>query len=549
MIGILHRYILRELLKTFALTAVGLTLMFGMGGGLLNLIRIESIGASDVARLLLWFFPLVASFMLPIAALLSCALVYGRLAADSELDACKASGINILRLLASAIGLALVVGVVSFYLSNFTVPRLFQRIDEIAQRDLQDILVARLREQGHISFKDYVIYADNARKLEPEEAGRVLGEKSSDKEVVFINGAAFVQYREEDPVRTGTAETILLVFDRSQSPPELSAQLLEVRVFDHNPPRFSRLKDPMIEKAPIRALGRTRTRMKFCTLEELFDFRQDPARTENIKLSLEQFRQSAAGLALIDKLKDSLQTRGYAEIEAKGSKYRIQAEYFRPDLEGYRAKLLLKDKIRIEHTVNGHLRTYRADEGEVSLQPAQDAINLNATLRRNVTLLDPRETRKEVNLASPVDTPAMSIPLASLQQQVPPLPNETILDREVVLPIPQPLQESREALIEQIEALRLQITAAINSRITISIGTVVLVLLAASLGIVIRGGHALTAFGAAFIPTVVVVLVITTGRSLAEHGTTAILGICVMWGVIALMTVVDTVLVFGYIRR
>ncbi len=165
--GILHRYVLRELLKTFALTATGLTLMFGMGGGLLNLIRIDQISAGDVARLLLYFIPLVAAFMLPVAAMLSCALVYGRLAADNELDACKASGINILRLLASAVGLSVAVSAAAFYLSNFTVPHLFQRINEVAQGDIQDLLVAKLRDQGHLPFsKNYMIYADDAQEAD-----------------------------------------------------------------------------------------------------------------------------------------------------------------------------------------------------------------------------------------------------------------------------------------------------------------------------------------------------------------------------------------------
>lgn len=553
MIGILQRYVLRELLKTFALTATGLTLMFGMGGGLLNLIRIENISAGDVARLLLWFIPLVASFMLPIAALLSCALVYGRLAADNELDACKASGINILRLLGSAIGLALVVGAISFYLSNYRVPQLFQRISEIAQGDIQDFVVAKFKDQGHSPMpfnKNFMIYADDARKLSPEESEKFLGEKNPKKQVVLIEKAAFVEFREEDPLRTGTAEDILLIFDKSKTPLSVSARMLQVRVFDHQQLRVTVLEDQPLDlpQIPSGSMG-SRMKMKLYDLSELLRFQANPVEAPVIQDKFKRFRQELTGLSLANQIIYSMTHNKVAILQKDtGQSFHIRAKRIKLNDTGRRPKLELEEPVIEQIEADRHSRIYRADHGEILLRTEAETVTVSFVLKENVSLQDPQETPKPVRQSSPYEPPSLTLPIEAVRSNVS-YSDAQILDLSTPLPVPEPLKKARTDISGLIRDLGRQLTAAIHSRLTMSASTVVLVLLAAALGILLRGGHALTAFGVAFVPTVIVVLVITTGRQLAENNATAVLGLSTMWGVIALMAVIDAVLVFGCIRR
>ena len=87
----LHGYILRELLKTLGLTLAALTVLFTMGGGLYNVIRYEGVSAADVLSFIPLLLPIVLTLTLPIAALFAATMVYGRLAADNELVACRAA--------------------------------------------------------------------------------------------------------------------------------------------------------------------------------------------------------------------------------------------------------------------------------------------------------------------------------------------------------------------------------------------------------------------------------------------------------------------------
>ncbi len=556
MIGILHRYVLRELLKNFALTAIGLTLMFGMGGGLFNLIRIDQISPGDVARLLLWFIPLVASFMLPIAALLSCALVYGRLAADNELDACKASGINILRLLGSAIGLAIVVGAFSFWLSNYKVPQLFQRIDEIAQHNIEDMVVAKLKDQGHLSFtKNYIIYADDARKLNEEETQKVLGENDPRKQVVLIEKAAFIEFREDDPVRTGTAEQILLVFDKSKTPMSMTIRTLRARIFDHQRLQFTSMASLPLGLQQLPAfLSGSRMRLKFLDLSELLYYQDHPSETPAVQGKLKRFRLELAGLSEAAQILDSMRHSSMAVLKSpSGQEYRIRAKRAKLDDQARRPRLELLEPT-IEQVEGKHVRIYRASKGDMTFQAnsdkqnSPDSLTISFVLRDNVTLHDPQETSKPVQQPTPFEPPSVQLPLDAVPNRIS-YSDEQILNPALELPLPASLQQMRKDRLGDIRDIQRQITAAIHSRLTMSASTLVLVLLAAALGILLRGGHALTAFGVAFVPTVIVVLVITTGRQLAENNSTAILGLATMWGVIALMALVDAAIVFRCIRR
>src|SRR5262245_47489112 len=100
----LHAYVLRELLKTFLLALALLTAMFTLGGGLLTLIRDMGLTTGTVVRLIPYLLPIVMTlFAMPFAALIAAAMVYGRLAADNELTACRAAGINISRLFLAAL--------------------------------------------------------------------------------------------------------------------------------------------------------------------------------------------------------------------------------------------------------------------------------------------------------------------------------------------------------------------------------------------------------------------------------------------------------------
>src|SRR6187549_2834261 len=89
----LFKYIFRDLLKIFFLTSGVLAGIMSFGG-LLRPLTEHGLDASQAAKMLSYFMPAMSTYSLPVAALFATTMVYGRLAADNELTACRAAGIS-----------------------------------------------------------------------------------------------------------------------------------------------------------------------------------------------------------------------------------------------------------------------------------------------------------------------------------------------------------------------------------------------------------------------------------------------------------------------
>ncbi|RMF79511.1 MAG: LptF/LptG family permease, partial [Planctomycetota bacterium] len=148
----LHWYILRELLKTFALTVVALSVLFTMGGGLYNVMRYEGITPGDLFSVMPMLLPIVITLMMPIAALFSVTILYGRLAADNELTACRAAGINVHRLFLAAVVLAVGVTAFSLFATNLVIPRFMQQIEYFARSNIRNIVFNKIRQSGFVRY-------------------------------------------------------------------------------------------------------------------------------------------------------------------------------------------------------------------------------------------------------------------------------------------------------------------------------------------------------------------------------------------------------------
>src|SRR5262245_14591505 len=102
--GILHRYILGELVRVFLLALVAFTSVFVVAG-LVHEANQQGLGLMQIVAIVPFAIPASLPFAIPATLLLAVTVVYGRLAADSEIMATKAAGINVLYLLAPAFGL------------------------------------------------------------------------------------------------------------------------------------------------------------------------------------------------------------------------------------------------------------------------------------------------------------------------------------------------------------------------------------------------------------------------------------------------------------
>ncbi len=150
---ILHRYIFREMLKTLTLGLAAVTgvVAFGM---VLRALEHYGLGPFTSALYMALCMPKAAYFALPLAAVLAGTLAYGRLAAQNEVMACRASGIPIWSLFWPTIVLAVVASAAAFFLAAWPLPASAYAAKCLALADVERLFFTRLSSTGRIHLRE-----------------------------------------------------------------------------------------------------------------------------------------------------------------------------------------------------------------------------------------------------------------------------------------------------------------------------------------------------------------------------------------------------------
>jgi len=104
----------------------------------------------------------------------------------------------------------------------------------------------------------------------------------------------------------------------------------------------------------------------------------------------------------------------------------------------------------------------------------------------------------------------------------------------------QSLKSLQSRFKREINHVLVRIKAEIHTRLVFGIGCIPMILIGIGLGIIKKGGHLLTAFGASCIPAAVLIVCIMSGKNLIKNpGAESITGVAVMWaGLVFLLLLV-----------
>ncbi|MCG3149606.1 MAG: hypothetical protein PCFJNLEI_03071 [Verrucomicrobiae bacterium] len=159
---ILPKYITRQLVTTLIFTVGVFTFVLLLGRilkQLSDLLVNRQVGLDVVAWFLALLVPSVMSFSLPMAMLASVLLVFGRLSADSEITAMRASGVSLGRVAAPVIMLAVVMGGLCFYVNTELAPYCRFKFRTLFLQLSTENPMALLEEGTYIKdFPGYVVY-------------------------------------------------------------------------------------------------------------------------------------------------------------------------------------------------------------------------------------------------------------------------------------------------------------------------------------------------------------------------------------------------------
>ena len=518
MVFTLHRYIFRDLLRTFFLASAALTVMLSLGS-MIGPIQKFGVSPGQIVRLLGYFMPITLTFVLPMAALFSAALVYGRFASDNELDACKASGVSMMTMVYPGLCLAIVVAITTLVLSFHVVPAFVHRAEEALQGNVKQILFRNIEQNGYYKLPGgrYRIYANRSNieknllmgivitdseggkinNIYPADAARI--EITSHKGYNRVSVVAMEAYQDEAKAQNYFEEFAI----ETTFPPMLSDNIKFQKI-----DQIKEIKADMMQFYPVRKL----------------------AEATKAQLGIEMLNDEIAA-------KISEESDNYYQLDSEDRIVMFTAASSRASGE---RTIELIGPIRLfeyDKVYSELICQWDSNSGKILLDNDESDSKLIMDIDSPTwQLSDGIERFAQQHIVKYISFPEE---IARTVEQTDVLAIKTA----AALPVANPtdlLQTKLEKIHREVGETINQITAEIHSRLVFGLGCITLVMISIALGILLKGGHLLSAFGASSIPAGVLIVCLMAGKNLTKAKTSVMAdstGIIIMWAGLAALTI------------
>ena len=530
-------YVFKDLFKVFMLANGALAGILSFGG-LLRPLTEQGLEAWQVGLLLSYFTPAMTAYSLPVAVLFATTVVYGRLSADNEIVACRASGLSHLSLALPAAILGLRVALISALLLLFIVPRYTLKIEQVIYSNFAKIIANDIERKHQIKLpgSQFTVFARSAY-VPPQQ-----DPTSAEQQVVLVNPVivSFSNPFPNDPdrakarlqvpkdIHTAKEATIFL----SQTP---GAEKFQLKVLLSDGTRFPRaLGGAQIggvesaEAGPFDVSSPISEDTKFMDIRDLRRLYDDRSKSPKIQGLLAGFIEYDQQFMYLHAVRDDLnQPDGKVVIQVAGGKDRVTIE--RPadgpqtvEKGGDVVVLSSADpaaqarRVRMTVERTGQTPTvYEARDLVLNARP----VNANKRLDVSVEMKD-----VELRTADGSVTPrkavsySFAVPMTAAIRKVasrrfseysvdPNLPREQLAAMELTTP--------QRKLVRALTQLYNEIVGEQNSRIAFAISCLILTFVGCALGMMFRSGNFLSAFAISFIPALIAITLIVAGQRVA----------------------------------
>ena len=533
MVFTLHRYIFRELLRVFVLTVVALTLIMSLGS-ILRPVQEYGVGPRQVIHLMGYFLPITLTFVLPMAALFAGALVYGRLTSDNELDACRASGISLLTLVYPGLALAIIVAIANLLLSFHVMPAFVHLAEKSLKANVKQILFRNIQRKRYYKLPPddrYLIYADQTSPQNDALSGVV---------VVEVKGSSIKDIT--------TAESAKVSF-------KLADKFNEVQIIAYKANQMGAEDEGGAERLSLitefgSLLGDD---IKFKKIDEMKRIEADLMQFYPIdKLARDTYAQLTAELLAQD-IKTRIANGTNSFYELLGGPNSVKFTAGQCNAHDEEEVELSDDVVVIEYDTDSKrpLRTLRCAKASLHIEGNKLAPTLTMDIY-NARVESSEELRmRDIirGLIPPIAVEAIANKFKTEKNGSLSLRVEKLASEPTGLkPSPQ-LRKLQKALKRKIDKTKVQIKAEIHSRLVFGIGCVSMIMIGIGLGIIKKGGHLLSAFGASCVPAAVLIVCIMSGKHITENlGAQNISGITLMWAGLAFLSLL-AVVIYGRLLK
>ncbi len=530
MVLTIHRYVFRELMKVFVLASIALTLILSLGS-VIGPIQEYGVGPSQIVHLMCYFIPITLTFVLPMAALFSASLVYGRLASDNELDACRASGISILTMAYPGAILAIIVAIANLLLSFYVMPDFIHRAENSLKANAKQIVFRNLKRKGYYKMPpagEYLLYADYVNPQDSLLAG-----------VIAINIADGQKIQKI--ITADKAKVSFITHDRYNQ--------VQITLYDLYQLDMEKNSSIRMKKFPVTTDfgSMLRDRVKFKKIGEMKKIARNPIRFYPIEKLARNIASRFTCELLSQDISKHISTKNDYLLAGEPNSIVFTCD----SCQLGDSQLDLSGSIRViefDSSTGTTLKTFQCAKATIHLEGDELAPTLtmslyNATWQKpadsdisddsELTGLGQRTILSGLFLPQPI---AETFSQDNLLSSITPAKTGAALHNKQT----SNLSAQQRLLSLSLKKVLSDITAEIHSRLVFGLGCIFLILIGIATGILLKGGHLLSSFGVSSIPAALLIVSMMAGKNIMKNSSTAggSAGLIIMWsGLFALIII------------
>lgn len=525
---LLHRYVLGELLRVFALCATVLVVLIAFGAAIKPLAGDDLIGPLQTAKYVLLAIVPMLQFALPFAAGFAATLVMHRLTADNEILAAAVSGISYQRILRPIVGLGLLLLVVMVLLTQWTIPRFWALMERIVTTDLTRLVEASIEKGLPVQIGNMQIYADRLRVEEnPQDTN------AQTRLVLFRVVAAELDGAGRIVTDVAARQAVVDIHERDGQK-YLMLAMVDTVAYNGRTGELIQAAQIKPEQAiPVPSPSRDDT--LFMTFGQLRWLRHHPDVYGPVKEAKLRLAQALRQHELWNTIARQINTTGEVELSGgwggRNHHVTVHADQFNDD----RFSSMGGRPVEIREIVGGDdVRVIIA--GEVSVRRAvgstmaEPAIDL---LLRDCRVTDLRAggtANQRAELTFP-DLSLARLPIGDPSQ----LPYQELLDQAAG--VFGSVRAEADFLRYRVQDMGFEIESGMARRYALSVTAMLLLLLGATLAMWMRHSLPLVIYFWAFVPSIMDIILISGGHNMIRGGE-VITGYIVMWSGNGLLLVV-----------
>ena len=526
---LLYRYIIGELVRVFALSAGVLVMVIAFGAAIKPLAANDLIGAVQTAKYIMLATIPMLQFALPFAAAFAATIVLHRLSSDNEIQAMAVSGISYRRILLPLVAMGAVLVTVMVLLTQSVVPRFWAIMEQNLASDVTRAFRASIDKGVPFQIGKIQIYADQLVEQPNPDTG-------AETRLILI-GVAAAELDDDGRIATDvTARQATVDIHRRGPRTYLQLEMLDTVVYTRSTGEL--IETPVIRPDPMLLPNPARDHPMLMTRREMVHLREHPDEYSGVMEAKNALAQTMHEIEVWRQLDEKLRSGRSLELVGEHRVLTIDADRV------VRGKLSTSDgrpvMVRsIEPT--GVTMLYASKEATLGQYPGSSLSELAVSLtledydvidEKTGGLINQRERLEFVGLKAS----------ELIEQDLSQLPYDALL-RQADGQGNRVMRRVKDLKI-RIKGLRLQIESRLQRRYALSLTAMLLLVLGGTLAMVLRQSLPLVIYAWAFVPSIHVVILISSGGHMVKSGQVAHCT-AVLWSGNALLA---AIIAFAYRR-